>query len=214
MSDIIKKYQIKNIIIGVLLDIIIFVVYLYIKINFIQINLKIPQNILDLTFVVLIISFLLFSVIFLLIPIHKIHSPNNSFIDIVESGYLSEEALCADYKEAEQFSKYRFGTYCIFIQSLYNIKVVPVASVIWIYCNVDSKVIQEYNRVKLQQKFIVHIYTKDKKQLIITVPRAEFAEEIMSKYQNYPFIVFGYTKELMKKYKKNFDEFLEIAYNE
>lgn len=213
MSDIIKKHQIKNIIIGVLLNIIILSVYLYIKTNFIQINLNIPQNILDLTFVVLIISFLLFSVIFLLIPIYKIHSPNNSFMNIVESGYLSEEALCADYKEAKQFGKYRFGTYCIFIQSLYDMKVIPVASVIWIYCDVDSKIIREYNRVKVQQKFIIHIYTKDKEQLIITVPRAEFAEEIMSKYQNYPFVIFGHTKELMKKYKKNFNEFLEIAYN-
>lgn len=213
MNDIIKKHHAKNIAIGILIDAILIGAYVYIKINYLEISRSMPLDMLGFVLTGLIIFSVIFSVIFLLIPVFKINSPNNSLNDIVESGYLTEDALCDDYKNAKSVGKYKFGTYCIFVSSLYDIKVIQTASIIWMYCDASSKVIQEHNRIKIKQKFILHIYTKNKKHMIATVPHAEIAEDIMNKYQKYPFIVFGHSKELMKKYKKNFDDFLEIAYN-
>ena len=213
MNKVIKRRQFRNLIIGFVLDVACIVGCVYIRINQMRLGLDIPYPTLKNIQFILLFMFLCSSIVFLLIPIYKLKHLDDSFKNILNSGYLDEDSLYLDYNESKRFGKYRFGKYCIYVNTLYGINIIEMASVVWIYYSVTSRTVKKNNRLIIEQKYALHIHTKNKQHITITFSKPQPIEDVLSLYQSYPFIVFGHSEELMRKYKKDFNEFLEIAYN-
>jgi hypothetical protein len=118
---------------------------------------------------------------------------------------VSLSAIEADFEAAKQFGKEIWigKNWTIFISGVHG-HIHDNKDVIWAYY---------YQRTGKYSVSEVKLYKKDKTVASITASK-KLSMEILEYYsETQPHMVIGYNKETEKLYQKNFNEFLEIRYN-
>ena len=84
--------------------------------------------------------------------------------------------------------------------------------VVWMYKRITS---HRYNGIPTGKTYGVNISFADHKQREITVKNEQQADEVIQALSSYcPRAIAGYSKDLDNLYQKNYNQFLELRYNQ
>ena len=122
--------------------------------------------------------------------------------------YINEERLEVDYASSAEISNVHVGKMCFYYFRGSQVKILANKEIVWAY--LESVTHRTYGIKTNVSKFLI-IYTKDKKMYKIPMKKVDYVNEILKQFSlNQPHIVIGYSEELKKCFKKDFNTFLNL----
>lgn len=133
--------------------------------------------------------------------------------EILDSGY-SEDQVALDYAGAVEFNKsnnLKIGRLFTYFTHGSSPHAVMNDKIVWAYQKTTT---HRTNGIKTGTTYEVIIYLYDKKVFNIAVSNEQTALQVLQYMnQTMPRVVLGYSDDLKKKYKKDYQGFLQIRYN-
>lgn len=134
--------------------------------------------------------------------------------ELAEAGF-NEESVDYEYERARLFNKgrdFRIGSRLIFFMSGSVPHVIAKDKLVWAY---QSTTTHRTNGIKTGTTYAVILRTLAKKSFTIAVSNEGEAQEALQYIsQEIPGAVVGYDDELSKMYQKDFQNFLQLKYNQ
>lgn len=122
--------------------------------------------------------------------------------------YINEERLEVDYLSAVQIESVRVGKACFYYFKGSQAKILANQDIVWAY--LENVTHRTYGIKTGVSKFLI-LYMKDKKMYKIPMKKVDDINEVLKKLaQNHPHIVMGYSEELKKCFKKDFNSFINL----
>ncbi len=133
--------------------------------------------------------------------------------EIEASGY-SEERVSSEYASAPVLNKgneLRIGKTFLFYLDGSKPRLIKNDSIVWAYQKTTT---HRTNGIKTGTTYSILIYLADKKTRDISVNSEAVAKEVLQcMEQNIPRAVLGYSEELNRIYRREYDNFLKLRYN-
>lgn len=124
------------------------------------------------------------------------------------TSYMNEDHLDADYLSATQIEALRVGKICFYYFKGSRAKILENSDIIWAYY---ENITHRTNGIKTGVSKFLIIYTKDKKMYKIPMKKVDNINEALEHFSlNQPHIVIGFSEELKKCFKKDFNTFINL----
>lgn len=122
--------------------------------------------------------------------------------------YINEERLEVDYASSVEIGKVHVGKMCFYYFKGSQAKILANKEIVWAY--LESVTHRTYGIKTNVSKFLI-IYTKDKKMYKIPMKKVDYVNEVLKQFSiNQPHIVIGYSEELKKCFRKDFNTFINL----